>query len=245
MPETVVVVPCFNEERRLDAAEVRRLAAAPGVRVLLVDDGSRDGTRAVLSKLAEGSGGRVGTLLLDQNMGKAEAVRRGLLEALAGGAAIVGYLDADFSTPADELLRMIDELASPGVDVVMGSRIARAGAAIRRKTTRHLTGRMFATAASLILGQPFYDTQCGAKLFRDTPALREALSAPLHSRWAFDVELLGRLLNASSPAPFTSFLEVPLRAWKDVGGSKLTGKAMAGASVDLLRIKWALKAWGK
>jgi dolichyl-phosphate beta-glucosyltransferase len=136
---------------------------------------------------------------------------------------------------------MVGELGKGGgVDVVMGSRMARAGATIRRSLFRHMTGRVFATAASLILREPFYDTQCGAKLFRDTPALREALAMPFLSRWAFDVELLGRLLGAREPLPFTAFVEVPLRVWEDVGGSKLSGAGMARAALDLLRIDRAL-----
>jgi glycosyltransferase involved in cell wall biosynthesis len=103
-PRVVVVIPCFNEEHRLDASQVARLAAAPGVTVLLVDDGSRDGTGALLQSIAEGSSGRVRALSRAANGGKGEAVRFGLLEGLAGGASIVGYLDADFSTPVDELV---------------------------------------------------------------------------------------------------------------------------------------------
>jgi dolichyl-phosphate beta-glucosyltransferase len=233
----MIVIPCYNEEARLAPDEVRRLAATPETTALLVDDGSSDGTRALLEEIARTSSGRVRALALEENEGKAEAVRRGLLAALDGGADVVGYVDADFSTPVEEVRRLLVELERPGVSVAMGARVARAGADIRRRFLRHMVGRVFATGASLILGQPFYDTQCGAKVFKDTPALRDALGEPFLSRWAFDVELLGRLLEAHDPLPFSAFVEVPLETWVDVGDSKLGGGAMAIAGLDLVRVR--------
>jgi dolichyl-phosphate beta-glucosyltransferase len=238
---TAVVVPCYNEERRLDAGEILRLAKMPDVQVVLVDDGSSDGTRVVLDDIVQRSGGHARALALDRNCGKAEAGRQGMLSALGAGAEIVGYLDADLSTPVDEIPKLMDAL-SAGASAALGSRIARAGADVHRRASRHLAGRLFATAASWILEQPFYDTQCGAKLFRDTPALRDALASRFASRWAFDVELLGRLLTAGKPLPFSAFVEVPLGAWRDVGGSKLGITAMARTGAELLRVRRELKA---
>jgi hypothetical protein len=101
---------------------------------------------------------------------------------------------------------------------------------------RHLFGRGFATAAAIILDMPFYDTQCGAKYFRDTPALRAALARPFHSRWAFDIELLGRI-HIGTPGvkgiPETLFREVPLERWVGVGESKLNVREMARTLLEL------------
>jgi hypothetical protein len=93
---------------------------------------------------------------------------------------------------------------------------------------------VFATASSAVLGLAVYDTQCGAKVFRDGPALRAALAEPFSSRWAFDVELLGRLLAAGAAAG--SFVEVPLREWRDVAGSKLGPSAALAAALDLATV---------
>lgn len=235
-PHWSIVVPCFDEERRLDRPRMLAFADAPGLKLLFVDDGSRDGTRSVLEELARAKPGRVEVLALERNGGKGEAVRRGMLRALEGGAPIVGYVDADLSTPPDEVARLKSEMDASGVSVVVGSRVQLVGRHIERRNTRHMLGRVFATVAARILETPFYDTQCGAKLFRDGPALRAALAEPFRSRWAFDVELLGRLLvgvGGATGLPVTEFLEVPLRTWIDAPGSKVDFKGMARSLVDL------------
>jgi hypothetical protein len=159
---------------------------------------------------------------------------------LAQGAHVVGYMDADASTPASEVMRLLDEMAEHDADVVMGARVQLLGNDVRRLRSRHYLGRIFATAASAMLDLPVYDTQCGAKFFRDTAALRYALGRAFASRWVFDVELLGRLLTgdgASVPGIARErFLEVPLREWCDVAGSKLGVSGMVKSGLELLAI---------
>jgi dolichyl-phosphate beta-glucosyltransferase len=250
----IVVIPCFNEENRLDPAGVERLIRDPRIDVILVDDGSSDGTRALLERLAARSKGRVTAISLAENSGKGEAVRTGVLQALeriTRGEArdtIVGYLDADFATPADEVARILDRMIASDAKVAMGSRIARLGAKVRRNQARHYLGRVFATTASWVLGLSIYDTQCGAKFFRDTPVLRAAMSMPFRSRWVFDVELLGRLITGVDGAAALSpedFIEIPLEAWQDVRGSKLGVKGAMRGGMDLLRLGARVKTHGK
>ncbi len=231
-----VVVPCFNEARRLDPADVEALLASAGMRVLAVDDGSTDDTAARLDKLAHAEPDHLTVLALGANHGKGEAVRRGMLEAISSGATLVAYCDADFATPPGEMARLVDALRSDeSIDAVLGSRVAMLGCDIHRSAFRHYTGRLFATAAGLALGAAVYDTQCGAKAFRVTDQLRAALARPFASRWAFDVELLGRLL------PAARCIEVPLRTWHEPGGSKVTIGAGLRTGVDLVRIGQALR----
>lgn len=232
----IVVVPCYNEEQRLELDRFLELRAG-GLAVLFVNDGSKDRTGELIERFAAEHDG-VGALQLARNGGKAEAVRHGLLEALKRGPGVVGYLDADLATPPAEMRRVVDALQPP-FHVAVGSRVRLMGRRIDRRPARHYLGRIFATAASWSLSLPVYDTQCGAKVFRVTPALEAALTVPFSSRWAFDVELIGRLLRPSGGAPPiapSEFLEVPLEAWHDVKGSKLSSSAMAGAAVDLVRI---------
>lgn len=230
------VVPCFDEERRLDVGAFLELAATPGVYLHFVDDGSRDSTAQVLAGLCDRAAGKASWQQLAVNSGKSEAVRQGLLRMVADGHDVVGYLDADLSTPVAEAQRLAEMIAArPDVQVALGSRVLMLGSRIERTTLRHYLGRLFATAASATLGLPVYDTQCGAKLFRASAALQVALAEPFSSRWAFDVELLHRLLRLG--VGVDEFLEVPLRAWRDVGGSKLKPTAMVRAAWDLLQLR--------
>ncbi|MCL2723639.1 MAG: glycosyltransferase [Polyangiaceae bacterium] len=239
MSECALVIPCYNEENRLDVSEVLRLSSSPDVRVYLVDDGSRDRTHALIKDIASQSHGRIVALGLQKNGGKGEAVRFGMRAGVAAGATFVGYLDADFATPVDEIIRLKAIADTDSVDVVMASRIAMAGTAIRRKAVRHYIGRCFSTAASLALRAKFYDTQCGAKLFRNTPLLRASLDQPFRSRWIFDVEILARLLGGVDGLPgipFSKFREVPLNAWVDVAGSRVRLREVATVGQDLLAV---------
>lgn len=228
---TCIIVPCYNEALRLAPDAFRQaLDSDPRLTFLFVDDGSRDATLTVLGELAASNPERLGVEALPQNMGKAEAVRRGMQRACAEGVAYVGYWDADLSTPLDEIAPMVAVLDTKSECLlVLGSRICRLGADIRRKALRHHAGRIFATVASFILDLAVYDTQCGAKIFRNHPAIRQAVGQPFLSRWIFDVELLARLslelgrgpTSEERPGLAASSYEYPLRAWRDVDGSKL------------------------
>jgi glycosyltransferase involved in cell wall biosynthesis len=235
----VLVLPAYNEARRVDLERLQRLASDRRVRLVFVDDGSTDGTLPLLHALADRQSG-ASVLALPKNRGKAEAVRAGLNHAMATGAETVGYYDIDLATPPSEILRLIDVLHSkPDVTVVLGARVSLLGSAIDRSVARHYAGRVFASVASLACGLRVYDTQCGAKLFRVTPALEKALEPPFRSRWSFDVELLSRLTSEAPDGQRlddSSFLEVPLQAWSDVPGSKLTLGAMVRAGLELVVI---------
>jgi dolichyl-phosphate beta-glucosyltransferase len=232
-----LVVPCFNEAERFSEPDFVRFLDHPRVHLTFVDDGSKDATAEVLERACERMAGRADLIRLPENRGKGEAVRAGMTHALLTGASIVGYVDADLATPVDEMLRMLARLEEIDADAVIGSRVALLGVAIDRHPTRHYLGRLFASCVSFVLRERVYDTQCGAKLFRASPALDAALEAPFLSRWAFDVELLGRLLASGA-----KIVEMPLRHWTDVPGSKLHPGAMVRAAADLVRIDRDLRS---
>jgi glycosyltransferase involved in cell wall biosynthesis len=238
--DVVLVVPCFNERARLDLHGFEPLLQDGAIRLLFVDDGSTDDTRALLEPFAARQPDRVELLVLPRNQGKAEAVRQGMLAALRSKPALVGYVDADLATPAGELLRLIEIMRGRPLEALIAARVGLLGTAIERRALRHYLGRVFATAASIVLRLRIYDTQCGAKLFRAGRALHAALAEPFISRWVFDVELIGRLLlgaPGAAPVPLEAVAEEPLRAWRDVAGSKVKPLHLLGVAGDLVLIE--------
>lgn len=245
MADAVIVIPCYNEEERLKDAPLLSILQDPELRLLLVDDGSSDDTVARLRALQQQAPDRIEVLVLPENRGKAEAVRAGMQHAVARGAELVGFADADLATPPAEILRMVATLrAAREVNAVIGSRVAVLGAEIRRKRMRHYLGRVFAAVGSVILRAPVYDTQCGAKVFRRTAAFKDSIARPFRSRWAFDMELLGRLFVQAGDYRAAGVIEMPLLRWEDVGGSKLrpihmleTGIDLASIALELFRLR--------
>lgn len=254
MAKTVLVVPCYNEAQRLPAAELLAFAREhPQVGFVLVNDGSADDTLTVLQRLQQAAPGSFEVLDLQPNRGKAEAVRHGMHTALtagsgdgaggteAAGPQFAGYWDADLATPLDAVLDFLEVMHQrPGVQIVVGSRVRLLGRRIERRAVRHYLGRVFATAVSQVLGLPIYDTQCGAKLFRNTAVTRSLFEQPFITGWVFDVELLARYLHtadaAGLPPAEQCIVELPLMQWVDVAGSKVKPTAFLRAPWQIFRI---------
>jgi glycosyltransferase involved in cell wall biosynthesis len=241
-PELVLVVPCYNEAARLDPeAFLHCVSTHPGMQLVLVNDGSVDGTAKILDRIRGAAPASVTIVREPINRGKAEAVRAGMLAALSRHPRVIAFFDADLSTP----LQAVDDFLAvlrtrPAVELVLGSRVMLMGRDIRRRPSRHYLGRVFATAVSHALDLPVYDTQCGAKMFRVSPELGSVLAEPFRTTWVFDVELLARFVrmraHGNGPAAHGAIYEMPLMRWADVAGSKLRPRDYVTAVRDLWRI---------
>ena len=232
-----LVVPCFNEARRLNAsAFLKAVEDYPWLSICFVDDGSTDSTAGILARLAAFSPA-FHAIYLDRNVGKAEAVRRGVNYMLENSRAeLVGFWDADLATPFGELPAFVRHFSeSRFVQAVIGARWPHLGSRISRSFFRGLTGTVMKALIRLVLRAPVYDTQCGAKVFSRELASR-IFDRPFLSRWLFDVELLRRM---GAPLLNRAVREQALSVWTDVPGSSLSLLDSFRLSGDLLRIAWA------
>ena len=130
-----LVVPCYNEEKRLDAAAFRDVSVdGHDIDFLFVNDGSRDGTLRLLESIRDEDPRRFAVLNLERNSGKAEAVRRGFVAAIERDPDYIGFWDADLATPFTELPSFLEVLeARPIIQIVMGARVRLLGCAARRE----------------------------------------------------------------------------------------------------------------
>ena len=244
MSQAIIVVPCFNEALRFDGRAFKEFARENHhLRFLFVNDGSTDRTLEVLEDLCRSDRDCFAICDLATNVGKAEAVRQGLLRAHAAEPDYVGYWDADLATPLDAILTFCSLLDSrPDIEMVFGARVSLLGRSVERRFLRHYLGRIFATASSLALGIGFYDTQCGAKLFRASHEIMSLFQSPFSTRWLFDVEIIARLVATRRWTNRTRVDEIvyefPLHEWRDVAGSKVKPHDFVKAFVELAEIAW-------
>ncbi len=237
-----LIIPCYNEAERFNKKLFFSFVEAlVNVHFIFVNDGSTDTTNNLLEEirikaLNENPDARVTILNLPKNVGKAAAVREGILFALKNSdTEFVSYFDADFSTPLSEISNFIKVVEIDNRrKAVFGSRIKKAGSHIERSQIRHYTGRIFATVVNnLVLKIAIYDTQCGAKLFTRECA-ENIFKEPFISRWLFDIELIVRIQVLYQDLDLNKIIyEQPLEVWKEMGNSKIRFK-------DLLKMPYQL-----
>ena len=228
-----IVIPAYNEEARLPStldAVAKHIRAKDFVfaEVIVVDDGSRDGTAALVER-------REGVRLLKNpgNRGKGYTVRHGMLEAK--GEWIL-YTDADLSAPIGELDKLFAEVEREKAAVAIGSRaVDRSLVGVHQSAFRELSGRVFNVVMRMVTGLPFRDTQCGFKLFRATAA-REIFSRQALDGFSFDVEdlVIAKALGLKA-------IEVPV-VWNNVEGTKVSMMSGVKSFSDLVGIRWRAMA---
>lgn len=228
-----IVIPAYNEERRLPStldAVLSWLDANPyqDVELLVVDDGSRDGTAELVRKRAAADS-RVRLVQNPGNRGKGYAVRHGMTEAKGEW---VLFSDADLSAPIEELPKLIDAAQKNNALVAIGSRaLDRTLIGVHQSAWREASGIIFNRVMRVVTGLPFADTQCGFKLYKRDAAKRVFERQQLDG-FGFDVEdlFIARKLGMKT-------VEVPVR-WDNVEGTKVSMMNGLRSFADLLIVRW-------
>lgn len=226
------MIPAYNEENRLPATLARLVSYLEctqlgEVEVLIVDDGSRDNTVALVEDF-----GRMypafRVVRNPGNRGKGYAVRNGMLAA--EGDWIL-FSDADLSAPIEEVDQLLAAVREQKCDGAIGSRaLNRKLVSVHQSAFREYSGRFFNLVMRLVTGLPYADTQCGFKLFRRETA-HAVFSRVRIPGFGFDVEALfvAKLLGYT-------VVEVPVR-WANAEGTKVTMLNGLQAFTDLLAVR--------
>jgi dolichyl-phosphate beta-glucosyltransferase len=234
-PELSIIIPAFNEEKRLPRALERireYLAGRPrdlqSTEVLIVDDGSADGTARIAQEWSERlPGWRL--VSNDRNRGKGFSVRHGMLEA-RGRIAL--FTDADLSSPIEESVKLLAALAA-GNEVAVGSRaLDRSLIAVHQPRYRELAGIIFNLFVRLFLRVPIHDTQCGFKAFLREPT-RVIFEQQRIEGFGFDPELLYLARHHGLRTE-----EVPVRWANDPATKVNVARESIRMFGDLLLIRW-------
>jgi dolichyl-phosphate beta-glucosyltransferase len=233
LPSLSIVIPAYNEEKRLPAS-LDAVAAYLGQsrfsfsELIVVDDGSKDGTAAVVEAYRKAHP-CVRLLRNPGNRGKGYAVRHGMLDAKGEW---VLFSDADLSAPIEELGKLLAAVQKADAAVAIGSRaLDRSLVAVHQSEFRELSGRFFNFVMRALTGLPFQDTQCGFKLYR-RDAAQAVFSRQILDGFSFDVEdlCIAQELGLKT-------LEVAVR-WSNVEGTKVSALAGIQSFTDLLKIRW-------
>jgi dolichyl-phosphate beta-glucosyltransferase len=231
-----IVIPAYNEEKRigrsLEAILEFLTSANYSAEVVVVNDGSKDNTAAVVAGFVDkfrGCGFDLRLLTNDPNRGKGYSVKRGLTESRG---EIVLFTDADLSSPITEAPKLLDPIVEGRADVAFGSRaLDRKLIGVRQPMLRDFGGRVFNLILRTITGLRFKDTQCGFKAFRREPAL-PVFRLQSIERFGFDPEILYIAKKRG-----LKLLEVPV-IWNDSEGSTVNYAHDSIIMVmDLLRIR--------
>ena len=237
-----IVIPCYNEEKRLKAKSFttfveRRL----GYHLCFVNDGSKDNTLQVLNELSKGKEDFISVYDCAQNGGKAEAVRQGILHLTKDKQIdYFGYLDADLSTNFEDFEDLVTTISNSKFQIIGGSRMARMGADIHKEGSRAIISKTINLIIRNILGMSFNDTQCGAKVMTREVA-ENMFNEKFLTAWLFDVEIFLRMKKYYGVDSVNQLIcEQPLKRWVHEDGSHLSMKDSFKILFQLVQIKFKL-----
>jgi dolichyl-phosphate beta-glucosyltransferase len=222
MPSLSIIIPCYNEEKRLNIEKVEDfLNQNNHVSIVFVNDGSTDRTAFILEQISKNFPQKTEILSNASQKGKAESVRAGMLKSVQNADINYhGFMDADMALSFKEFERLFKVICPTEKKFIFGSRIKKIGSDIRRNEWRHFYSRIIATILGFITKMNVYDTQCSAKIFR-REIIPQIFGEKFKTKWLFDAEIICRIFYQFGDLN-KSGIEEPVVEWTEIKGSKLT-----------------------
>lgn len=238
-PSVVVVVPTYNERANIEGLVLGVMAQGAGYRVLIVDDGSPDGTGALADGLAAAYPDRVDVLHRAAKGGLGPAYIAGFCRALKQNPDFVAQMDADFSHDPDALPRLVS--AAHHVDLALGSRYVAGGRLVGWPVWRRLLSRLGGAYARLVLGAPVADLTSGFKVWRPETLAGIGVDRLGSDGYGFTIEATWRALQRGATVS-----EVPIVfADRVAGASKLSRRIVFEAALLVWKLRWEARVGRK
>ncbi|WP_129631531.1 polyprenol monophosphomannose synthase [Candidatus Oscillochloris fontis] len=233
MADCTVIIPTYNEAENIGHL-IPQILAHPRCRVLVVDDGSPDGTGTIVSQMAKDDS-RIGLLSRPGKLGLGTAYIAGFRRALAEDANMIIEMDADFSHDPCYLAPLI-AAASTTYDMVIGSRYVKGGGTTDWGLGRKLISRGGNLYAGIILGLPVADATGGYRCYRRSVLEKINLNAVRSNGYAFQVEMVYRALRVGARVG-----EIPI-IFPDrrVGKSKMSRRIVLEALINVWKLRFGL-----
>ena len=229
----VMVLPTYNEAENLAWIVGRLREAQPGVEVLVVDDGSPDGTGRIADELAAADSA-VQVLHRSEKAGLGAAYRAGFRVALDAGYDVIGEMDADGSHQPEQLFRLMDALRE-GADLVIGSRWVPGGSIVNWPRSREALSRGGNLYVRLLLGMPVRDATAGFRLFRRATLEKIDIDQVTSTGYVFQTDMAYRTLQAG-----LKVVEVPIEFVERVRGDSKMSPDVATESLKSIT-RWGLR----
>jgi dolichol-phosphate mannosyltransferase len=228
----VVVIPTYQEAENLEWIVGRLRTAQPGVDVIVVDDGSPDGTGRIADRLAAADP-QIQVVHRTQKAGLGAAYRAGFRVALDAGYDVIGEMDADGSHQPEQLVRLLDAIVD--ADLVIGSRWIPGGSIVNWPRSREALSRGGNLYVRLLLGIPVHDATAGFRLFRRATLEKIDIDQVQSTGYVFQTDMAYRTLQAG-----LRIVEVPIEFIERVRGDSKMSPDVATESLKSIT-RWGLR----
>ena len=235
--DSVVIIPTYNEKENIENIVRAVLALQPHTfNVLIIDDGSPDGTAAIVKRLMEGDcAGRLFLVERSGKLGLGTAYIAGFKWAIEHGYDFIFEMDADFSHDPNDLPRLYEACANDGYDVAIGSRYVTGVNVVNWPMGRVLMSYYASKYVRLVTGLPIHDTTAGFKCYRRRVLETIDLDAIRFKGYAFQIEMKFTAYKLGFKVKEVSVIFVN----RQLGTSKMSGGIFGEALFGVMRLRWA------